>query len=82
MPDTKKNALAELANEMSWIETVLRDEGYGTYCADANKARRIIDELAKVPDCTFAGNPRVDKSADAVIACRAIAEEGEDNGNE
>lgn len=81
MPDTKKNALAELANELSWIETILGDEGYGPYCADANKASRIIAELAKVPDCTFKGNPRVDKSADAVIACRAIAEEGEDNGN-
>lgn len=77
MASKKRNALAELANELSWIETILGDEGYGPYCADANKASRIIAELAKVPDCTFRGNPRVDKSADAVIACRAIAEEGE-----
>ena len=70
----ERNALAELAERMH-MEVEERILTYPNR-QDYIKAIRIIKELAKVPDCTFKGNPRVDKSADAVIACRAIAEEG------
>lgn len=73
-----KNALAELANELSWIETILGDEGYGPYCADANKAKRIIAELAKVGDTSLIpqdcyGCGLLNKMS----VCRAIAEGSE-----
>ena len=77
------NALAKLATELG-IVCDIANRG----CADetavgkvVRKAQRIIAELAKVPDCPFRGNPRVDKSADAVVKCRAIAEEGENNAD-
>lgn len=68
----ERNALAELAEELR----VMSLDVVGDEETVLDKAYRIIAELAKVHGCTFAGNPRVDKSADAVIACRAIAEEG------
>lgn len=77
----ERNALAELANELTWIEHILRDEGYGAYCADANKANRIIAELAKIT-LNGVGWPVRLELADAYEKCRAIAEEGEYNGNE
>ena len=69
----ERNALADLAEDLEEIVRGTRSDSYSTRI---RKSARIIAELAKVPDCTFKGNPRVDKSADAVIACRAIAEEG------
>ena len=81
MIDTK-NALAELANEMSWIEAILCDEGYAPYCADANKAKRIIAELAKVED-RHDGETNSDvlwRCNDCIAKCRAIAEKGVNNG--
>lgn len=92
MASKKRNALAELANELSWIETILGDKGYGPYCADANKAKRIIAELAKVQDeeaALFAMeylNPdearRIvhQRQGNCILKCRAIAEEGANNG--
>lgn len=81
MASKKRNALAELANELSWIETILGDEGYGPYCADANKAKRIIAALANVvntslipQDCYGCG------LLTKISVCRAIAEEGANNG--
>lgn len=79
----ERNALAELANELTWIEDILRDEGYSTYCSDANKAQRIIAELAKVDTLTLEGGMLISlpsQACEAVDRCRAIAEEGESNG--
>lgn len=78
------NALAELEKNLNAdavlvdvYQDVIGDPPAGkSICADIRKAQRIVAELAKVPDCTFRGNPRVDKSADAVVVCRAIAGEG------
>ena len=81
MASKERNALSELANELNRIKNILRLERFFNCSEEVDKAQRIIAELAKVPDCTFVGNPRVDKSADSVIACRAIAEEGANDGN-
>ena len=73
---SERNALAELANELTWIEDILRDEGYDAYCDEANKARRIIAELAKVEfieDSNLVCDPG--QAVGAVEKCRAIAEE-------
>lgn len=83
-PDKSTNALAELAERLEQIAEVERESAlfHGDPLDDSDdisKASRIVTELAKVPDCTFKGNPRVDKSADAVVACRAIAKEGVQN---
>lgn len=78
----ERNALAELANELSWIEDILRDEGYGAYCDEANKARRIIAELAKVEYVTDCDGNKIylpAQASQAISKCRAIAEEGENH---
>ena len=85
MPEKERNALAELANEMSWIENILCYEGYSPYIADANKASRIISELAKVSEGRwvedFGGKFYLCRLESRVVEtavgkCRAIAEEG------
>lgn len=91
-----KNALAELANKLTWIEDILRSEGYDSYCDEANKAQRIVAELAKefepidlslvergadgrkhISDFVKATDRR---RCEIMIKCRAIAEEGANNG--
>lgn len=86
MASEERNALAELANELTWIEDILRSEGYGSYCDEANKARRIIAKLAKVAPAIHRSGKSLmytleDRLAvmDAVDYCRAVAEEGGNN---
>lgn len=62
----ERNVLAELANELTWVEDILRSEGYGSYCDEANKAKRIIAELSKVETAT--------DLVGLIGKCRAIAE--------
>ena len=83
MANEECNALAELAKVLSWIIDILREEGYDAYCADANKAYRIITELAKVaPMIRRSGKTLMYTPEDrmavigAVDYCREIAEEG------
>ena len=76
MTDTKKNALAELAERLSprgETKTLLLVNG-----RDIIKAQRIVTELAKVEDIEEFGivHVREDMAIDAVEKCRAIAEEG------
>lgn len=76
MASEEKNALAELANELHWIEDILRSEGYEEYGPYADKAQRIIAELAKVEvikGSDLVCNPG--QAVSAVESCRAIAEE-------
>ena len=96
MPD-KRNALAELAKRLSLnIIELLEGDGFPLRLSreaviDFSKARRIVEELAKVSDgswevicegstayfCT-AGDLKVQC---AIGRCRAIAEEGTEDEN-
>lgn len=98
MASEERNALTELANELTWVEEILRSEGYGSYCEEVYKAQRIIAELAKVESLYEKMNSNASKGNIAEAEelahelhlakgsmfanCRAIAEEGEKNGNE
>ena len=83
MPDTKKNALAELAED---LEEIVRDTKSDFYSTAISKAKRIVSELAKVSDwhwqaicddfCTTG-----DFALHCAIGrCLAIAEEGVKDG--
>ena len=80
MTDTKKNALAELAERLSprgETKTLLLVNG-----RDIIKAQRIIAELAKVEDRRD-GETNSDAlwmCNDCIAKCRVIAEEGTGNG--
>ena len=74
MADTKKNALAELAEQL---------KNYHSQSPIINKAQRIVEELAKVrmtsPMLRF-NRPAADESVKAVDRCLEIAEEGVKDG--
>ena len=78
MTDTKRNALAELAERLSprgETKTLLLVNG-----RDVIKAQRIVSELAKVE---YGDDEHVKSWTDAEIKlknCRAIAEEGTEDG--
>lgn len=78
------NALNELADALDMFTELSFDEQIEV----AEKAKKIIRELAKVGDTTlptfdgrgFVTVPNCTTSIMAVSKCRAIAEEGADNG--
>lgn len=85
MPDTKKNALAELANDLYWLSDIVTLNGHGEYLDCVRKAERIIAELAKVGDeDDYSKSPYDYKRVcrEAYEECRAIAEKGENNGKQ
>ena len=88
MSDTKKTALAELAETLKngYVSLVVNDRQVATFTTTAfpelDKAQRIIAELAKVKDVTMLHNlepvlvPNSRQCYDAVVKCREIAEGG------
>lgn len=75
MADTK-NALAELAED---LEEIVRDTKSDFYSTRIRKAKRIVEELAKVKD-KREGETNSDalwRCNDCIAMCRVIAEEGE-----
>ncbi len=79
MPDTKKNALAELANELNYIKNILSLERFYNCSEEVDKAQRIIAELARVKVEAIKENPNMVGGAfiNLMAECRAVAEEGE-----
>ena len=91
MSDTKKNALVELAERLSSnkVELVEGDEFPIRLSREAvidfRKARRIVEELAKVRTNKVGwpeklSIPLLDDMANLYAKCRAIAEEGVKDG--
>lgn len=80
MDDTKRNALAELAERMfeEVDGKVLTNPNREDYC----KAQRIIAELANIGwwRSSSGWRPRVYGTSEIIIKCREIAEEGATNG--
>ena len=75
-----KNALAELAERMAVVTS--RGGDTWRWLKDVIKAQRIIAELAKVED-RHNGETNSDvlwRCNDCIAKCRAIAEEGANNG--
>lgn len=86
MADTKRNALAAMAKKLSDFRRNLPKEfRTGNRGFEFEKVCRIVAELANV---TFVKStvsdevywPDHGQAFDALIACRAIAEEGANNG--
>lgn len=88
----ERNALAELAEMLKAYAEILRafkkdlgdkeDEVGGMMIDDIDKASRIVAELAKVEDRRD-GETNIDvlwRCNDCIARCRAIAEEGANNG--
>ena len=79
MDDTKKNALAELAERLDIIVFGLVTDGHPCdETIDIRKAQRIVAELAKVED-RREGETNSDslwRCNDCIAKCRVIAEEG------
>ncbi len=78
MPE-KKNALAELAEDLEILKVILENEHHPKGLQVADKAQRIVAELAKVEDWTNdygAEEPMPYSSVSAIKESRAIAEEG------
>lgn len=89
MPDTNKNALAELAKVMDEPVDMASIHDRGLVVLNAKqfsayqKAQRIVEELAKVRDTNWSAGynyPEPNSSSVAVSKCREIAEEGVNNG--
>ena len=80
MSDTKKNTLAELAED---LEEIVRDTKSDFYTTAISKAQRIVAELAKV-DSTYVADPVnnniCNMAYNALVEIRAIAEEGAGDG--
>ena len=92
MPETKKNALAKLAEKLKADVGIVRafkkdlgdkeDEVGGMMIDDIDKASRIIAELANVEDQRN-GETNSDvlwRCNDCIAKCRMIAEEGAEDG--
>ena len=79
MANTKRNALAELAERLDIIVFGLVTDGHPCdETIDIRKAQRIVAELAKVEDRRD-GETNSDalwRCNDCIAKCRAIAEEG------
>lgn len=79
MPDTKKNALAELAGRLG---RVIVPHPKTRIYNDLLKAYRIVAVLAKVEDVNdvyrlkLVKRPNQCQAIDAIVKCREIAEEG------
>ena len=82
MANTKRNALAELSERLDIIVFGLVTDGHPCdETIDIRKAQRIIAELAKVRwSKLWIDRPAADESVNAIIKCRAIAEEGAEDG--
>lgn len=83
---SERNALAALAERLNngYVSLVVNDRRMATFTTAAfpelEKAQRIIAELANVT-LNGVGWPVRLELADAYEKCRAIAEEGENNGD-
>ena len=71
------NALAELAED---LEEIVRDTKSDFYTTAISKAQRIVAELAKVNTLGPKHIPGDISLYTAYAKCRAIAEEGAENG--
>lgn len=85
MSDTKKNALAELATNLIDAMTAIAETGLiaDRHVDAISHAQRIVAELAKVRDTNWSAGynyPEPNSSSVAISKCRAIAEEGVNNG--
>ena len=81
MASEEHNALAELAKELKRIRDILRLERYFNCSEEVDKAHRIIAELANVKFVKSTVSDEVlfpiqGQAFDALVACRAIAEDG------
>ena len=81
MASEERTALAELANELKRIKNILRLERYFNCSEEVDKAHRIIAELANVKFVKSTVSDEVlfpiqGQAFDALVACRAIAEDG------
>lgn len=75
----ERNALAELAVRLGTDALSLGADKY----PEIEKAQRIVAELAKVPFFQTKNGTKYVRLAESAVAlenCRAIAEEGADNG--
>lgn len=83
MADTKKNALAELAERLDIIVFGLVTDGHPCdETIDIRKAQRIVAELAKAED-RREGETNSDalwRCNDCIAMCRVIAEKGAEDG--
>ena len=84
MANTKRNMLAELEKRLDISVFGLVTDGHPCdETIDIRKAQRIVAELAKVRDTNWlAGHnyPEPNSSSVAVSNCRAVAEEGANDG--
>lgn len=82
MADTKKNAIAKLAEQLKngYVSLVVNDKQVATFATAAfpelDKAQRILAELAKVETWNDDNSPRIRSLIDCFDECRTIAEEG------
>lgn len=76
-----RSALAELAERITEVLASYQDDMYLEHIQTLDMAQRIVAELVKIKD-ESAYSPYGYKLAcrDAYENCRAIAEEGDDNG--
>ena len=89
---SERNSMAELAEDLEILKVILESEHHPKGLQVADKAQRIVAELAKVKDEEAALFSMENITADearrivrqregnCILKCRAIAEEGAEDG--